>query len=159
MAKRRHSQLFDLGEKAYEKGGIALDGNYHALLYAFSVMLAEATKKPTTKKRSDDQKKLVLSPQEVFTTIRDRCGTNVACEPVDTRWFGRLGRRMQDIPDLETDDLMRLVSFINGGGVATWPTVFTFSALIKWLPEMIAKARKEQVGTEAVTKQVRSAFE
>lgn len=129
-----------------------------ALLHAFAAMLAEATKKPTRKKKSDDTTKLVISPKEFFDRIRSDCGTHVACEPIDTRWFGQLGRRLKEIPDLERQDLSRLIGFIRSGGVKTWPTTFTFSALIKWLPQMIAKARKEQSGSETKTRQVRKAF-
>lgn len=158
MPKRREQTLFELGCKAFEqhsKQKMALVDK--AYMYAMATMLAEATKKPTKKKKADETV-LVISPKEMYETIRDNCGDKVACEPYDSRWFGRLGSRLKDIPDLERGDLQRLVSFINGSGISFWKTTFTFGHLIKWLPEMIAKARKEQRGTEANTRQVRDAF-
>lgn len=103
-----------------------------AMLDAFAAMLEAATAKPT-KAKADPAAKLPVSPGVVFEAIK--ATGKVLCEPVDSRWFGRLGATLKQLR-LERDTLAVLCDWLEAGGIAWWssPPTFdhVFANLAKW---------------------------
>jgi hypothetical protein len=111
------------------------------MIRAFARMLAVATQ-PKKKAQADDVK-LTVPPKELFEAVRRDAGERVLCDPIDGRWFGRLGGVLKALPSFEKDDVERLTAWINAGGVASWPTgVPTFGHLITHLDKWTAFARE-----------------
>jgi hypothetical protein len=156
MAKTRSEQLYDLGVAEY--GPLASEST-RSILRAFSVMLAEATKKATAKSKVGNTPTsiLIISPTKLYEEIRDKCGARVLCVPYDKKWFGRLGKALQDIPDLEAEDANRLVAWLNSGALDKWPVKLHFGHLIKHLSSWVITARRYSLGTVGAPK-IESAF-
>ncbi len=105
-------------------------------------MLEKAT---VSKKARDkaDATKLKVPPRTVFDAVRRECGDKVLCDPIDARWFGRLGAALRALPSFNEDDVELLTGWICAGGTASWPQgVPTFSHLITHLDKWTAFARE-----------------
>lgn len=101
-------------------------------LMAIAAMLAEATKKPTPKAKP----KSLVAPRVAFEIIR--ASGAVDCDPVDQRWFGRLGKELAML-QLTEADLGLIADYLSCGG---WKGERpTFGKIIKWLPELAARAK------------------
>lgn len=111
------------------------------LVRAVAAIVAEATK-PKTKGRTDESK-LAVPPRTLFDAIRREAADKVLCEPIDGRWFGRLGAALKQLPSFGPADVELLIGWLNAGGCATWPTgVPSFSHLITHLDKWTAFARE-----------------
>lgn len=105
-------------------------------------MLAKATEpKPSRAKVNLD--KLAVAPRTIFDAVRANAGDRVLCEPVDARWFGRLGGVLKSLPSFVPADVQLLVDWLNAGGCRSWPQgVPTFGHLIAHLDKWTAFARE-----------------
>jgi hypothetical protein len=127
--------------------------NAKAIIEAVAAMIDYATAKPGQKPRvprdKDTIAKLPFGPRAVFDALEQSCSDVIQMRPYDSLSFGRLGKAMCGIQGLEADDLVRVVSWINSGGLATWPNQVTWSHVCRHLPNWIAYARAwEQKGAQ-----------
>lgn len=114
---------------------------FEATVAAVAAMLAEAGRKG--KPAAADEPRLAVSPRALFQAVVERCPDKVLCDPVDGRWFGRLGGVLKQLPDFEQADVERLCAWLAAGGCRTWPTgVPTFGHLITQLDKWVAFARE-----------------
>lgn len=110
------------------------------LVKAIAKMLAASK---VTKKARVDESKLTVPPRDLFTAIRSGVGDKILCEPVDARWFGRLGGALKALPSFGTADVQLLIDWLNAGGCHSWPQgVPTFAHLITNLDKWTAFARE-----------------
>jgi hypothetical protein len=131
----RTRRIYRAGEEAYQASKASGDLR---LLQAMAAMIAEATKKPARKKQ--DAPKLPFSTKEFYELVLRRVSHIVACEPYNKRWFGALGKKMQDTNGLEREDMERMVQWIEGGGLA-FGSDWTFDHVIKHWSTWLVKAR------------------
>jgi hypothetical protein len=112
------------------------------MVRAIASMLATAGSAKKARGRVDESK-LAVPPRDLFTAIRTGAGDKILCEPVDARWFGRLGGALKALPSFGTADVQLLVDWLNAGGCHSWPQgVPTFSHLITNLDKWTAFARE-----------------
>jgi hypothetical protein len=99
-----------------------------------------------------DESKLTVPPRTLFEAIRQGCPDKVLCEPIDARWFGRLGGTLKALPSFTEADPQLLVDWLNAGGMSTWPQgVPTFGHLINKLNDWLAFAREwDQRGRQTI---------
>lgn len=136
MASR--SELTRIG---LEELGSAPGSSEVVLVKAFAAMLAAAT--APRKRSTTDETKLAVSPRALFEAVRREAADKVLCEPIDQRWFGRLGGALKALPSFGPADVELLTSWLNAGGVRSWPQgVPTFSHLITHLDKWTAFARE-----------------
>jgi hypothetical protein len=110
------------------------------MVKAIAAMLAASK---VTKKARVDETKLAVPPRQLFEAIRRDAGDKILCEPIDARWFGRLGGALKALPSFGPADVELLTSWLNAGGQATWPQgVPTFDHLIRNLDKWTAFARE-----------------
>lgn len=111
----------------------------HCLIEAFAAMLAA----PAAKKQSKDPDapKLPFAPQVLFEAVRQRVPNVVACDAVESSIFGRLGKALKGIPGLVVEDVDRLVSWIEAGGMAGWPVQPTFQMVVANIGKYLSWAR------------------
>jgi hypothetical protein len=159
MPKLRRDALYEIGLASAKLDRLSCGDERDwvaCVLGGVAAMLDEATK-PKAKKAKGEEPTLVISPKELFETIRDLCGSRVLCEPYDSKWFGRVGKALKDIPDLQVEDRLALVGWINSGALDKWPVKPNFGHCIKHLSSWIASARRYRTGTVGAPK-VESAF-
>lgn len=120
------------------------------ILRAVARMLALATQ--PKKKATVDDSKLAVPPRTLFEAVRSQAGDRVLCEPIDGRWFGRLGGALKALPSFGVDDVELLISWLQAGGMASWPQgIPTFSHLITNLDKWTAFAREwDRRGRQAI---------
>lgn len=115
--------------------------NEDRLIRAWARMLAVATQ-PKRKAAIDDTK-LPVPPRDLFEAVRRDAGDRVLCEPIDGRWFGRLGGVLKALPSFGPEDVELLTSWLCAGGQASWPRgIPSFGDLITHLPKWVAWARE-----------------
>src|SRR5690606_7263289 len=85
---------------------------------------------------------LVFSPAEFYSELKRRAGHIVLCEPVKSSAFGRLGRVLQQTSGLEREDLDRVVSWIEAGGLRNWKQQPTFEHAVKHFNNWLSYARE-----------------
>lgn len=114
------------------------------LLNAIAVMLDAATR-PEPKVAAvagEGAGKLAFSPAQLLAAIRARAGHVIITEPLDKRWFGRMGGVLKNIVGLEEADLDRVLDWIVAGGLRTWPNgAPDLGSVARWFPEWIGRAR------------------
>jgi hypothetical protein len=119
------------------------------MVRAIAAMLSvqKANKRPRV-----DESKLIVPPRTLFEAVRKGCPDKVLCEPIDARWFGRLGAALKALPSFTEADPQLLVDWLNAGGMSTWPQgVPTFSHLITHLDRWTAFAREwDQRGRQTI---------
>lgn len=103
-----------------------------------AAMLEAATAKPVKAKVAPADK-LPVSPVAIFEAIR--ATEKVLCEPVDNRWFGRLGAVLKQIK-VEQVDLDLLCEWLQHGGIDWWTVPATFDHAIANLGKWLAASRK-----------------
>ncbi len=109
-------------------------------------MLAEALKKETKVK---PEQALSVNPGAFYDQVVLECGDLIECVPYSKRWFGMLGKAMQDIQGFEPADVDRVCAWIRNGGLKGWPVKPTFAHLIKHLSTWVMKARATTQSTPA----------
>jgi hypothetical protein len=102
-------------------------------------MLAVATQKRS--KATVDDSRLSVAPKALFEAVKRDAGDRIICDPIDGRWFGRLGGVLKNLPSFGPDDVSLLVDWLNAGGVGFWNSKPTFSHLITHLDKWTASAR------------------
>jgi hypothetical protein len=125
-----------------------------ALLNAVACMLDVATAKGKAVKV---EPKLLVGVGAVFDAIK---GTGkVLCEPIDNRWFGRLGKLLTQVSVSESN-LAVLCDWLVCGGVDWWtnPPSFdhVFNNLAKWIGQAVkwdAEGREPIRGAKAESAQ------
>ena len=117
------------------------------MIRAVAVMLAA----PKAKPEKTPAAKLPFSPGEFYAVLKERAGHIVLCDPVESRLFGQLGRKLQQTSGLETADLDRIVSWIEAGGLKNWPMQPTFEHAVKHFGKWLQYAREwERRGRQTV---------
>lgn len=142
MASRLETEMVRAGLEQLRADPKAAPGAYEErLVRALAAMLAVS--KAPKRIRTVDGGTLAVSPKELFETIRQGCPDKVLCEPIDGRWFGRLGGVLKALPSFTKADPGLLVDWLNAGGMQGWPQgVPTFSHLITQLDKWTAFARE-----------------
>lgn len=113
------------------------------LLQAIAVMIAEATKKPTKKKKAASDSKLPFSPGEIHRRLFAECNAFTNFETYDSGSFGRLGRDLDRIrPKCTAEDVGYLVEWIKDGGIDHWCPLPTWKDACRHMPNWIARARE-----------------
>ena len=135
----RAKELARVGRQAWFAGPAQeLSPEEDALICAFAAMLAC----PPAPKRKKEAPKLAFSPQELHARLAAQCGDKVVCFPYQHSTFGRLGKDLQDVSDLEFADLERLCAWINAGGLSWAKGALSFAAFAKMVGKSIALARE-----------------
>ena len=118
------------------------------MIDAIAAMLAA----PKAAKEKTPADKLVFSPGEFYAVLKERAGHIVLCEPVESRLFGQLGRKLQQTSGLEREDLDRIVSWIEAGGLRNWPGGQpTFEHAVKHFGKWLTYAREwERRGRQTI---------
>lgn len=110
------------------------------MVRAMAAMLALSR---VTKRARSEESRLNVAPRTLFDAIRAGASDKVLCEPIDARWFGRLGGALKALPSFMPADVELLVEWLNAGGMRSWPQgVPTFSHLITHLDKWTAFARE-----------------
>lgn len=133
----RKVTIYRAGVEAF---GSRPNAQQEKLLKAIAAMVAEATKKPSAKKKPTEGPKLAVTPKELYEACLERVPHIIACEPYDKGWFGRLGKKLQQTNGLMASDLETFVSWVESGGLEFF-TDCTFAHVIKHWDVWIAKAR------------------
>ncbi len=138
MALARIETIFRAGLDAVNTKEVTPEGM--VLLRAVAGMIAVAT---GPKRRAVTAgPKLAVTPQVLFEAVKSTCPDRIICEPVDVRWFGRLGGALKALPDFVPSDVELLTSWLSAGGQASWPQgVPTFGHLITHLASWTGFAR------------------
>lgn len=137
------AQIFErAGLQAFDKAGAGTVQSKR-LIAAFASMLDAAISKPKTK-RTIDTGALPFGPKQLFDELEKRCSEIIQLRPYDGASFGRLGRSMAHIQGLEIGDLDRVVSWIESGGLSTWPNTPTWTHVCKHFTTWVAYARDWQ---------------
>jgi hypothetical protein len=123
------------------------------MLQATAVMIAEATKPKTRKKKAKDEPTLPFTPRELYELCVERVPHIVACEPYDSGWFGRLGSSLQRIKGLERDDMENLVEWIEVGNL-DFGDNWSFGHIVKHIGNWIPRARATMSGGSAFTGEI-----
>lgn len=109
---------------------------------AVAAMLAEALcKVPRVKKPPADLSTLPYGPGQVFEQLEAHCADIIQLRPYETNSFGRLGKAMARIQGLELADLERVTSWVQSGGLATWPVTVTWAHVCKHYANWVGYAR------------------
>ena len=135
MASR--TELTKLGMDLLTEACPAASPEARGIIKAVAAMIALG---PGRKKRNPaDGPVLAVSPAAVYQAVAEtEC---VLCVPVDSRWFGRLGGVMKNMPDFTQDTLTALCAWLRAGGVKTWPGGKpSFSHLITHLDKWAGRA-------------------
>lgn len=133
MAKRSAADLTSVGLAAIGSGHSELELR---LVRAMAAMLA-ASDKPTKKSVADP---LPISPVKLFQAVAENGA--ILCDPIDKRWFGRLGGLLRNVR-VEVGDLHLLLDWFNAGGVASWPQGKpTFTHFLQHLDKWLAFSRE-----------------
>ena len=130
-------------------GGQASAGE-HRLVAAIAAMLNVAIASPRDK-RKPDKPELPYGPGDVFKALEDHCSDIVQLRPYNTNTFGQLGRQMGQIAGLEKADLERVTSWIQSGGLNSWPTKCTWNHVVKHYSTWVAYARALEEGGGQLT--------
>ena len=133
----RKVTIYRAGVEAF---GSRPNAQQEKLLKAIAAMMAEATKKPSTRKKPTEGPKLAVTPKELYEACLERVPHIIACEPYDKSWFGRLGKKLQQTNGLRADDLEKFVSWVESGGLEFFSDC-TFAHVIKHWDVWIVKAR------------------
>ncbi len=126
-----------------EKAGLAALGApptaaQAQLISALAAMLALSGRKD--KKPAAALGPLPVSPSELFEAIA--ATGKVLCDPIDKRWFGRLGGLLRSVT-VTPADVDLLVSWLEAGGVASWPQGMpTFDHFIQRMGNWLSFARE-----------------
>ncbi len=116
MTKRAATDLADTGIAAL--GAVPSELEVR-LVRAVAAMLAVASSPARAARSKSVAAPLPVSPQSVFQQVASSgC---IICEPVDNRWFGRLGGLLKNIR-VEQTDLDTLLAWFDAGGIKGWPT-------------------------------------
>lgn len=130
--------------RIYEAGVAVYKGNPSAsadrLLKAMALMIHEATKPAKKKTKTKAEPTLPFGPKELYEACLARVPHIIACEPYDSRWFGRLGKVLQASKGLSKGDLELLVGWIEGGAL-DFGDSWSFEHIIKHFPNWMAQAR------------------
>jgi hypothetical protein len=139
MASR--AELVRVGLEELGEDGAVSPGSYEVrMVKAIAAMIAKSRE---TKRARVDESKLAVPPRTLFEAVRREAGDKVLCEPIDARWFGRLGGALKALPSFGGADVALLVDWLNAGGQASWPRgVPSFGDLITHLPKWVAWARE-----------------
>jgi hypothetical protein len=104
-------------------------------LKAIAVMLDEATRKPTRKKHEPDT---LVSPRRAFEILRSSGA--IDCDPVDRRWFGRLGKELEALKLTEAD-VNQIADYLSEGGwVGARPDM---GKVISYLSALATRAKSQ----------------
>ncbi len=141
MAKRRKHQLWDLVK---EQGWT---DSQEKMLRAICTIVAEATKRPSTA-RKPPEAVLPFGPTEVHQRLLNEASEHVSVATYDGRSFGRLGKTLQSINDLQKDDLDKLIVWLQRGGVRHWDTPPNWDHCIKHFVSWLTQARAGVISTE-----------
>lgn len=140
MASR--AELVRVGLEELGEEGSA-PGSYEVrMVRAIAAMIAKS--RETKKARAaTNEPKLAVGPRDLFEAVRDHAGDKVLCDPVDARWFGRLGAALKAVPGLNPSDVKLLTDWLNAGGQSSWPRgIPGFGDLITHLVKWVAWARE-----------------
>lgn len=157
MAVRLRSSLIaEAGLAAFTRGqSRPPTSDEQVWLDTLAAMLAEATKVKV--KPKFDETKLAVTPRELFEAVRRGCTGKILCEPIDGRWFGRLGGILKSLPSFDTSDVPLLCDWIDAGGLSSWPQGLpTFGHLVTHLAKWTAFARewhargRHRIGTRSL---------
>lgn len=134
MSKRSADELIEIGLKSL---GPSATQSEERIIRAVAAMLPYASGRP---RRKASEPLLPVSPSDVFKAIQ--ATRAVLCEPVDQRWFGRLGGLLKNVR-VEVGDIEVLVAWLTSGGVAGWPQGKpTFTQLLQHLDKWLAFSRE-----------------
>ncbi len=109
------------------------------LLDAFACMIEAATARVPPKAVAAEVAKLAVAPAAVFEAIK--ATHKVLCDPIDKRWFGRLGVLLRSVP-VDAAMLECLCSWLTAGGLAWWTVPLTFDHVFMNLSKWLASARE-----------------
>jgi hypothetical protein len=104
------------------------------LVNAIACMVEAATAKG---KPAKDGPKLEVGVAPVFEAIK--ATGKVLCEPVDNRWFGRLGKLLTQVK-VGPSELTLLCEWLEAGGVGWWSSPPTFEHALNNLPRWLNTA-------------------
>lgn len=91
-------------------------------------------------RRQKPAAELPVSPKAIFDAVA--ANGAILCDPVDNRWFGRLGGLLKSVR-VEQGDLDTLLAWFDAGGVATWPQGKpTFTHFLQHLDKWLAFSRE-----------------
>lgn len=124
-------------------------GRDKLLIDAIAVMLSA----PAVKRgKALDAPKLAFGPGELHQMMKSRVGHIIVCEPVEARLFGMLGKRLQQISGLEREDMERITSWVDAGGLHWWTQGRpTFASVVNNVGKWIASARDwDKRGRQAI---------
>jgi hypothetical protein len=117
----------------------------HSLIEAIAAMIDFATApkaaRPKIPRDKDTIAKLPFGPGAVFERLEQTCSDVIQMRPYDSLSFGRLGKSMCGIQGLELDDLERVASWIQSGGLATWPSKVVWNHVVRHFSTWVAYAR------------------
>jgi len=141
----RAKKIYEAGVEALPQPELPGDPE-HSLLRCIAVMLAEATKPKTAVKKKLNLK---VNPQDAFEIIK--ASGAVICEPIDNRWFGRLGKELKAL-DLDSEGVQRIADYLRAGGwVGSKPT---FGGLLRHFSNVASRAAFGDDTTGKVLKHV-----
>lgn len=115
----------------------------HALIESIAAMIDYATAKPPARPKVARDKnavaKLPFGPGDVFKRLEESCSDVIQMRPYEAQSFGRLGRALCGVQGLEHDDLELVASWIQSGGLATWPIQVCWNHVVRhfcsaWIP-------------------------
>jgi hypothetical protein len=144
MSATRLERLVKLGIATHQEA-IRQKRASHSMIEAIAAMIDFATAKPAARPKvprdAGTIAKLPFGPGDVFKRLEETCADIIQLRPYEAQSFGRLGRALCGVQGLETDDLERVASWIQSGGLATWPNKVVWNHVCRHFPTWIAYAR------------------
>jgi hypothetical protein len=137
----RAQALYLRANAELEKAGIEAGAEGEALTRIIAVILDGLFPPPKRKRAASAPIAGAITPKGLFDALEASCAHIIQLRPYSPGSFGRLGKELAACRDIEPTDLERLVAWINGGGLSTWPTKVTWGHVCKHWLSWIAQAR------------------